>query len=111
MPLTNPATGSGGASAAAPLGVLGLMATTPTAVPSGYTWTYAAQRKDLPAYTPTVMSTAFGGSLLDLSQAGRLSDLNSLRVAYENLRVFTENLAQQHNAISIALRDAGLIAS
>lgn len=106
MPLTNPPVSTG-----TPVGTMGLMATTPGAVTSGYTWTYATQGKGLPAYTADVRSSAFTGGLLDLLQAARLSDLNTLRASYENLRVFTESLAQQHNAISIALRDAGLISS
>lgn len=98
-------------SSATPVGSMGLLATNPGAVTTGYSWTYAAQDKAFAAYTPIPVTTAYVGSLLDLSQAGRLTDLNALRLAVENLRVFAEDLAQQHNSISIALRDAGLISS
>jgi hypothetical protein len=98
-------------SSATPVGTMGLLATTPTAVTTGYTWTYATQAKAFPAYISNPQGAAYVGGLLDLLQAARLTDLNAVRVAMENLRVFTENLAQQHNAISIALRDAGLISN
>jgi hypothetical protein len=107
MPLYPPSTSG----ASTPVGVMGLLATTPSAVTTGYTWTYAAQAKAFPAYTSNPQGAAYAGGLLDLLQAARLTDLNAVRVAMENLRVFTENLAQQHNAISIALRDAGLISN
>lgn len=97
--------------AGTPVGSMGLIAQAPAAAPAGFSWTYNTQSKALPAYTPVVMNTAFTGGLLDLLQAARLSDLNALRLAVENLRVFAEALTHQHNAISIALRDAGLISN
>lgn len=106
MPLSNPATGPG-----TPVGTMGIMVQNPAAAVTGYSWTYAANAKAFPAYTSNAQSSAFAGGLLDLLQAARLADLNTMRVALENLRVFTENLAQQHNSISIALRDAGLISN
>ena len=39
----------------------------------------------------------------------KLSDLNALRVACENLRAFTEDLAQQHNSLIADLKALGLI--
>ena len=105
MPLSNPPAGS----PAVPMGSLGLLAMTPASAPTGYSWTYTASTKGFPAYTPNTQSVAFVGGLLDLLQAARLSDLNALRVAVENLRVFAENLAQQHNAISLDLKAQGLI--
>lgn len=109
MPLTNPVPVP--ISSATPVGTMGLLATAPSAVTSGYSWAYAAQDKAFPAYAPAVVSSPFSGGLLDLLQAARLADLNTTRAALENLRVFTENLAKQHNAISIALRDSGLISN
>lgn len=106
MPLTNPPASSG-----TPMGNLGILATTPGNVTTGYSWTYNTQAKPFPAYTPNVQSTAYVGGLLDLTQALRLPDGNALRLAYENLRAFTENLAQQHNSISIALLNAGIISN
>jgi hypothetical protein len=106
MPLTNPPAGS-----AVAVGNMGLLATTPANVATGYSWTYGTTNKAFPAYTPNVQTTAYAGNLLDLTQALRLTDGNALRVAVENLRVFTENLAQQHNAISVSLVQAGLIST
>lgn len=91
------------------MGALGIMVTTPGAASTGYSWTYTPSTKGFPAYTATPVNSAYLGGLLDLLQAARLADLNSVRVALENLRVFTENLAQQHNAVSLDLKAAGLI--
>lgn len=91
------------------MGTMGLVATSPGSVPSGYAWGYTASSKVLPPYSALTVPTAFTGGLLDLLQAARLADLNSLRLAVENLRVFTEALAQQHNAISLDLKAMGLI--
>jgi hypothetical protein len=96
-------------SAGTPVGSMGLLATTPGAVSTGYSWTYNTAAKAFPAYTPNVQSSAYVGNLLDLTQALRLTDGNALRVALENLRVFTENLAKQHNQVSLDLAAAGLI--
>lgn len=105
MPLINPpATGTG-----TPMGALGLLAANPAAVSTGYAWSYSAASKIFPAYTAAPVGTAFTGGLLDLLQAARLADLNTMRIALETLRVFTENLAQQHNAISLDLKAAGII--
>lgn len=90
---------------------MGILATTPGAVTTGFTWTYNASNKTFPAYTPNVENVAFTGGLLDLLLAAKVTDLNNLRVAVENLRVFAENLAQQHNAVSIDLRNSGLISN
>jgi hypothetical protein len=106
MPLTNPPSGT-----AVPMGSLGIMATTPAAVPTGYSWTYNTAAKTFPGYTPNTQTTAFTGGLLDLTIAAKLADLNTLRVAVENLRVFTENLAKQHNQVSLDLLAAGLISN
>lgn len=107
MPIINPPP----AAAAVPIGALGLLATNPSAVPTGYSWAYSAEQRNFPAYTPDVKSAAFAGGLLDLLAAARLSDLNALRIAVENLRVFTENLARQHNRISLDLAAAGIIST
>lgn len=84
---------------------------TPVPLATGYTQTYATTIKTLSAYTSNSQSVAMTGGLLDLLQAARLTDLNSVRVAYENLRVFAENLAQQHNQLIADLKALGLIGS
>jgi hypothetical protein len=106
MPLYPPTPGT---TTATPMGSMGILATTPGAISNGYSWTYTASAKTFPAYTPIPVSTAYAGGLLDLLSAARLADLNALRAAVENLRVFTENLAKQHNQISLDLAAAGLI--
>lgn len=106
MPLTNPPAGSG-----TPMGNLGIVATSPANASASFTWIYGTTNKTLPAYVANSQNSAFTGGLLDLLQAARLSDLNNMRIALENLRVFTESIAQHHNAVSIALRDAGIIAN
>jgi hypothetical protein len=106
VPLIVPFSGSG-----TPTGALGLLATNPGAVTSGYAWTYSSKAKTLPAYTSTPLNSAFTGGLLDLLQAARLSDLNTTRAAYENLRVFTESLANQHNQLCADLVAAGIIST
>lgn len=98
-------------SSATPVGTMGLLATTPSAVTTGYAWTYSTVGKTLPAYTSNVQGTPYAGGLLDLLQAARLTDLNAVRVALENLRVFTESLAAQHNAVNASLLAAGLIST
>lgn len=102
MPLTNPSP-----SFAGPVGFFGV---TPVAQPTGYVWNYAVQDKTLNTYTPNSQASAYTGGLLDLLQAARLTDLNTLRVAVENQRAFTESLAKQHNQLCQDLRAYGLIA-
>tara|TARA_B100000519_G_scaffold202912_1_gene222938 strand:- start:6606 stop:8651 length:2046 start_codon:yes stop_codon:yes gene_type:complete len=74
-----------------------------------YTQTYATADKTLSAYTPDNESVAYTGNPADLASAAKLVDQNALRVAYENLRVFTEDLAQQHNSLIADLKALGLI--
>lgn len=106
MPLTNPPSGTG-----TPVGAMGLLATTPGAVATGYTWTYNTQNKGFPAYTSSPQSSSYPVGILNLLAGANGTDLNALRVAVENLRVMTENLAFQHNAISASLLAAGLISA
>lgn len=108
MPLVNP----GSSPSTSLLGLLGLMAATPQDVPSGYAaGGYSSTSKTMPAYTPTVLGTPFAGGLLNLLDAARVNDLNALRVAVENQRVFTEGIAQNVNALRADLQALGLIKS
>lgn len=101
MPLYNPVPNMAG-----PLGFFGA---TPITQPGVYSWGYATSNRALASYTTNSQSGAYLGGLLDLLQAARLSDLNTLRVAVENLRVFTESVAQQHNAMALDMKALGLI--
>lgn len=72
---------------------------------TGFTQTYATADKTLAAYTPDAESGAFTSlgagvaTVLNNTNVAKLDDLNALRVAYENLRAFTEDLAQLVNSI------------
>jgi hypothetical protein len=105
MPLTNPPPSSGFA------GPVGFYGVTPIGQPTGYVWNYVTQNKTLSAYAANVQSSAYVGGLLDLLQAARLADLNTLRVSVENQRVFTEAIAQQHNQLCQDLKAMGIIAA
>jgi hypothetical protein len=80
---------------------------------SAYTQTYSTADKTLSAYTPDNESGAYTG--IDNAQVGTvyatLTDLNALRVAYENLRVFSEDLAQFVNSLINDLRNRGDLAT
>lgn len=69
--------------------------------PAALTQTYSTADRTLSAYTPDSESGAYTG--IDNAQAGtpyaQLTDLNALRVAYENLRAFTEDGLQFLNAL------------
>jgi hypothetical protein len=85
---------------------------TPGTRPGPYMQTYSASTRTLGAYTSVVETTAFTG--LAGGQSGtpyaQVADLNNLRLAYENLRVFSENVAQVLNGLLNDLRAIGLIA-
>jgi hypothetical protein len=91
---------------------IGFWSATPIARPSPYTQVYTTNTKTLAAYSPIVESTVFTG--INNTQSGspyaQVSDLNNLRGAYENLRLFSENLGQVLNALINDLRAEGLIA-
>jgi hypothetical protein len=84
----------------------GFFGTAPITKPSAYTQTYATADKTLAAYTPDAESAAYTGAL---DGEAKLADLNALRVAYENLRAFTEDLAQHHNSLLDDLQALGLV--
>lgn len=92
--------------------MLGFWGATPVIQPSAYTQVYTTSTKTLAAYAPIVESTAFTG--IASGQSGsvyaQVSDLNNLRAAYENLRSFSENVAQVLNALINDLRSTGLVA-
>jgi len=80
---------------------LGFYGGTPVAKAAAYTQTYSTADRTLAAYTADNESGAYSG--IDNAQVGsvyaQLSDVNALRVAYENLRAFVEDLAQHHNSL------------
>lgn len=81
--------------------MIGFYGTAPVAQPAAFTQTYSTADRTLGAYTPDSESGAYTG--IDNLQAGtpyaQLTDLNALRVAYENVRAFVEDIAQMLNAL------------
>jgi hypothetical protein len=80
---------------------IGFFASAPVAQAAAYTQTYATADRTLGAYTADDESGAYTG--IDNAQGGtpyaQLTDLNALRVAYENLRALNEDTAQMLNAL------------
>lgn len=89
---------------------IGFRGVTPIVRPAAYTQTYSTAERTLGAYTADVESTAYTANPAALADALTKVDGNALRVAYENLRAFTEDLAQQHNAMLDDLQSYGLLA-
>jgi hypothetical protein len=91
--------------------VLGFFGTTTSGKPSNYTQTYATADKTLSAYTSDPESGAYTGIATGVGGTpyAQLTDLNSLRVAYENLRAFTEDAAQMLNSVVDDLQGLGLV--
>ncbi len=75
------------------------------------TQTYSTADATLSAYTSDPESSAYTG--IDNLQAGTpyatATDVNALRVAYENLRAFTEYLAAFTNSLVDKLQVTGLV--
>jgi hypothetical protein len=80
---------------------LGFWNATPVVRPSAFTQTFATAARTVNAYTSDPESSAYTG--IDNAQAGtvyaKLTDLNSLRTAYETLRAMAENMQQVVNAL------------
>lgn len=74
-----------------------------------YTNTYGTSTRSLGSYTSNAQSTPYTAGVLNLLAAATAVDVNTLRVAYENLRVFAENAVQQHNALVADLKTLGLL--
>lgn len=91
--------------------LLGFWGATAVVRPSAYTQTYSTADKTLSAYTSDPESSVYTG--IDNAQAGTpyatVTDLNALRVAYENLRVFTEDAVAMLNAIVDDQQSMGLV--
>lgn len=82
-------------------GRIGLFGGTPATKPASYLQTYAVADRTFSAYTANVQSSAYGGIATGaggLVYAG-VSDVNTLRLAYENLRAFSEDMAGIVNSL------------
>lgn len=73
--------------------------------PTALTQTYSTASRTLPAYTTDTESVAYTGAT---DGEAKLTDLNSLRVAYENLRTSHDALMQFVNALVDDLQLLGL---
>lgn len=90
---------------------LGFNSATPVTKPAAYTQYYTMADRTLGPYTSDPEGSAYSGIASGVSGApyAQATDLNALRAAYENLRAFTEDLAQQHNAMLDDLQAYGLL--
>jgi len=90
---------------------LGFWGATPTARPTPYTQVYTTADHTISTYSANVQSSAFTGiaSGVGGTPYAQLTDLNNLRVAYENLRTFAEDVAQALNALIDDLQSMGLL--
>lgn len=90
-------------------GPLGFFGATPTNQPGSYSAGWSSASRSAAAYTPQTLGTPFVGGLLDLLSAARLADLNTVRNAVENNRVFAEETRKQLNALIDDLKTLGLV--
>ncbi len=76
---------------------------------TGYGMVWTPEQRTTPSYTATPVPGPFSGGLLDLLQAAKLTDLNTLRTAVENNRVFGEDTRKQLNALIADLMSRGML--
>ena len=84
---------------------LGFFGVSPVSRASAYTQTFSTADKTFSAYTPDDESSAYTGAA---DSEAKLADLNDLRIAYENLRAFSEDQAGMINSIVDDLQAYGL---
>lgn len=87
---------------------LGFFGATPVARPGTYNLTGSADRT-LGAYASDPETSAYTGSPADAAATAKLADLNALRAAYENLRVYVEDLAGIVIGTATDLKTLGLV--
>lgn len=90
---------------------LGFYGVAPVARPSAYTQVYITADKTLSDYTQNSQPIPFTG--IDNQQPNQvyaqLDDLNTLRLAYENLRLFAEDAVQMLNSLIDDLQNMGIL--
>jgi len=91
-------------------GAIGFFGATPVGRAAALTQTYSTADRTLSAYTADDESAAYTGidNLQSGTIYGQVADVNALRVAYENLRAFTEDLAAFVNALVDDMQGYGL---
>lgn len=89
---------------------LGFWGATPIARPTPFTQTYSTADHTINAYTANAQTSAYSGiaSGVGGTPYASLTDLNNLRLAYENLRALAEDIAQALNALIDDLQSTGL---
>lgn len=92
--------------------MIGFLGTTPAALPAAYTQTYSTATRIFSAYTLNDQSAAYTGQ--DNLQVGtvyaKLTDLNTLRTAYETLRAHAEVQGKLINSLIDDFQAYGLMA-
>lgn len=93
-------------------GGFGIFGTSPlTGVPVSFAQTYDTTDATLSSYTADAEASAYAG--IESGSTGavfaQLTDLNALRVAYENLRAHSEDVGKAVNSIVDALQAFGLV--
>lgn len=91
---------------------IGFLGATPVVRASAYTQTFATAARTLSAYTTDAESGAYTGLADGVGGTpyAALADLNSLRVAYENLRAHADEIGQVLNSVIDDLQAVGLVA-
>lgn len=92
--------------ATSPLQKLGFWGAEPVTKPAAILQHYSTADRTLEPYTPELRQEEFRAAS---DGEAKLSDLNDLRKAYENLRQHHESLAKCFNALVDSLQDMGLI--
>jgi len=91
-------------------GAIGFFGATPVGRAAALTQTHSTADRTLSAYTADDESAAYTGidNLQSGTIYGQVADVNALRVAYENLRALTEDLAAFVNALVDDMQGYGL---
>lgn len=77
---------------------LGVFGVTPIARTAAYTQTYATVTRTM-TYSSDIENVAYTAATSGVDPLAKLADLNALRLAYENVRAFSERIAQMLNSV------------
>jgi hypothetical protein len=90
---------------------IGFLGAAAAARAAAYTQTYSTAARTMPAYTTDAESGAYTGIATGVGGTpyAQLTDLNSLRVAYENLRANHDAIIQVINSLIDDLQANGLV--
>lgn len=90
---------------------IGLYGATPVGRSAAYSTGYATTTRSFPSYTAATAGAPYSGIAGGGggSPYASVTDLNTLRAAYENLRTFAEAAAQRQNALVADLKAFGVL--